>query len=147
MKFVSIIALLTAPFAASATRISWDSVYDNATQSLTVVACSDGSNGMIGKGYHLFGDLPTFPNIGGSSAVASWNSPNCGPSRVVGFDSATATVAHRIIGTCWNVTYQDEAILVTVIDHADDGFNLSEEAMNVLTCVDVFSSFSLGPVC
>jgi len=82
MKFISIIALLTAPFAVSATRISWDSVYDNATQSLAVVACSDGPNGMLTKGYRLFGDLPTFPNIGGSSAVAGWNSPNCGSFRV-----------------------------------------------------------------
>jgi len=144
MKFVSIIALLTAPFAASATRISWNSGYDSATEPLTAVACSDGSNGMIGKGYNLFGDLPTFPNIGGSSAVASWNSPNCGPSRVIEFDSVPAPVAHRIIGTCWNVTYQSETIVVTVIDHADEGYNLSEEAMNALTCVNFMSSFSLG---
>jgi len=58
-------------------------------------------------------------------------------------------VAYRIIGTCWNVTYQDETIVVTVIDHADDGYNLSLEAMNVLTCVKFLflSSFSLGTVC
>ena len=144
MKFASIIALLTAPFTVSATRISWDSVYDNATQSLAVVACSNGSNGMLGKGYNFFGDLPTFPNIGGSSAVASWNSPNCGLFRVIEFNSATAPIAHRIIGTCWNVTYQGETITVTVIDHADDGYNLSEEAMNVLTYVNFLSSFSLA---
>ena len=147
MKFAPIITLLAAPLAVSATRISWDSAYNNATQSLTVVACSDGSNGMIGKGYNIFGDLPTFPNIGGSSAVASWNSPNCGSFRVIEFNSATAPVAHRIIGSCWNVTYQGETIVVTVIDHADDGYNLSEEAMNVLTCVKFLSSFSLGSVC
>jgi hypothetical protein len=29
-------------------------------------------------------------------------------------------------------------ITVAVIDHADDGFNLSEEAMNTLTCVGSF---------
>jgi len=146
MKFPTIIALLTVPFAVSATRISWDPVYDNATESLTVVACSDGSNGMLGKGYHLFGDLPTFPNIGGSSAVASWNSPNCGPFRVIEFDSVPAPEAHRIIGTCWNVTYQDETIVVTVIDHADDGYNLSEEAMNTLTCANFCPSSLSGPV-
>lgn len=78
MKLVSIFALLTAPFAVSAERISWDPLYGNGTQSLATVACSDGPNGMLTKGYKVFNDLPTFPRIGGSSVVANWNSPNCG---------------------------------------------------------------------
>jgi hypothetical protein len=82
MKSVSIIALLAAPFAISATRVSYDSVYDQGTQSLSTVECSDGSNGLLTKGYSLFKDLPTFPNIGGSSVVAYWNSPNCGSSHL-----------------------------------------------------------------
>lgn len=86
MKYVSIIALLVAPFAISATRVSWDSEYDQGTQSLSTVACSDGSNGLLTKGYNLFKDLPTFPNIGGSSVVASWNSSNCGKSRSTELD-------------------------------------------------------------
>ena len=86
MKLISIVAILAAPFAASATRISWDSVYDQGTQSFATVACSDGPNGMLTKGYKVFKDLPTFPNIGGSSAVASWNSPNCGSPRFAEFD-------------------------------------------------------------
>lgn len=142
MKFISIVTLLAAPFAVSATRISWDSVYDNPNQSLAVVACSNGLNGMLTKGYRVFGDLPTFPNIGGSSAVAGWNSSNCGPFRFVEFDTVTAPLADCITGTCWNVTYQGEAIAVTVIDYAGDGYNLSEEAMNTLTCVEFFSLFS-----
>ncbi|KAF9793146.1 SnodProt1 [Thelephora terrestris] len=113
MRFISIISLLAAPFVISATRVSWDSVYDQGMQSLATVTCSDGSNGLLTKGYNLFKDLPTFPNIGGFSGVAAWNSPDC--------------------GTCWNITYQGETITVTVIDHTDDGFNLSEEAMNTLT--------------
>jgi hypothetical protein len=84
MKFVSIIALLVAPFAVSATRVSWDSVYDQGTESLYDVSCSDGPNGLITKGYMEFDNLPTFPNIGGSS-VASWNSPYCGSSRFTPF--------------------------------------------------------------
>lgn len=44
-------------------------------------------------------------------------------------------MAHCVTGTCWNVTFQGQTITVTVIDHADDGFNLSEEAVNTLTCV------------
>ena len=77
MKLISVVALLAAPFAASATRLSWDSVYDQGTQSLSTVACSDGSNGLLAR-YGTFGGLPTFPRIGGSSEIANWNSPNCG---------------------------------------------------------------------
>lgn len=87
MKFVSAIALLVAPFAIGATRVSWDSVYDQGTQSLSTVTCSDGSNGLLTKGYNIFKDLPTFPDIGGSSVVASWNSPNCGSSHPAESDS------------------------------------------------------------
>ena len=78
MRFTSIIALLATPFAISAARVSWASVYDPGTQSLSTMACSDGSNGLLTKGYNFLGDLPTFPNIGGCSMVTSWNSPNCG---------------------------------------------------------------------
>lgn len=84
MRLVSIIALLAAPFAIGATRVSWDSVYDQGTQSLSTVACSNGANGLQTKGYNVFDDLPTFPNIGGSSVVASWNSPNCGSFATLG---------------------------------------------------------------
>ena len=89
MKSVSILALFVVPFSVSATRITWDPVYDQGTQSLSTVACSDGSNGMLTKGYNLFGDLPTFPNIGGSSVVADWNSPNCGSPHFTEFGSVT----------------------------------------------------------
>ena len=72
------IALLATPFGISAARVGWASVYDPGTQSLSTMACSDGSNGLLTKGYNFLGDLPTFPNIGGCSVVTSWNSPNCG---------------------------------------------------------------------
>jgi hypothetical protein len=86
MKFVSITALIVAPFAISATRVSGDSTYDQGTQSLSTVSCSDGTNGLLTKGYNLFQDLPTFPNIGGSSVIASYNSPNCGSSHSTELD-------------------------------------------------------------
>lgn len=79
MKFASIVAVLAAPLAICATRVTYDTVYDQAADSLNNVACSNGPNGLITKGYKTFGDIPTFPYIGGSS-VASWNSPNCGLS-------------------------------------------------------------------
>lgn len=44
-------------------------------------------------------------------------------------------VADCVTGTCWNITYQGQTITVTVIDYAEDGFNLSEESVNTLTCV------------
>jgi hypothetical protein len=47
-------------------------------------------------------------------------------------------MVYHITGTCWNITYQDQTITVTVIDTAGDGYNLSEEAVNTLTCVDFF---------
>jgi hypothetical protein len=90
MKFLSVFALFALPLAVSATLITDDPVFDNATESLSVVACSDGANGMLTKGYNVFGDLPTFPNIGGSSAVAGWNSPNCGSPCLAEFDSSAA---------------------------------------------------------
>ena len=89
MKLVSVIALFVAPFSVSATRISWTPIYDQGTQSLDVVACSNGPNGLLTKGYSVFEDLPTFPNIGGSSAVAEWNSPNCGSPRFTELDFVT----------------------------------------------------------
>ena len=86
MKFISAIALLASSLAVGATQITWDSVYDQGTDSLDIVACSNGPNGMITKGYNLFKDLPTFPNIGGSSVVTGWNSPNCGPPHFTRLD-------------------------------------------------------------
>jgi hypothetical protein len=86
MKFISIIALLVAPFAVSAIRVTWDPVYDQPTESFSnVIACSNGPNGLLAKGYKEFSNLPTFPNISGAS-VASWGSPYCGSSRFTPFD-------------------------------------------------------------
>jgi hypothetical protein len=51
MKFFSIFTGLTAAAVATATTVSvsYDTVYDNASGSMTSVACSDGSNGLITK--------------------------------------------------------------------------------------------------
>ena len=143
MKLLSLLALFGVPLSFTGTRITYDTVYDNGTESLAVVACSNGPNGMLTKGYKIFKDLPTFPNIGGSSAVAGWNSPNCGSPRFAEFDVARRSWFTPSTGTCWNVTYGDETITVTVIDYAGDGYNLSEESMNTLTYAGFFSSFFL----
>lgn len=52
MKFASLAAaLLAIPAALGETvSVSFDQVYDNGANSLDIVACSDGSNGLINKG-------------------------------------------------------------------------------------------------
>ena len=80
MKFISALALLASPLVIIAMRVSYYPVYDNGGQSLATVACSDEKNGLLTKDYKTFQDLPSFPNIGASSTIAGWNSPNCGSS-------------------------------------------------------------------
>ncbi|KAI0692229.1 immunomodulatory protein [Cytidiella melzeri] len=111
----AILAIVTLSLSAAAqsVSVSYDTTYDDAGASLDTVACSDGANGLITKGYSTFGSLPVFPNIGGAPAVGGWNSAAC--------------------GSCWQITYDGKSINVLAIDVGRDGFNLSEEAMNELT--------------
>jgi hypothetical protein len=112
------LALALIPSITLATTVSYDTRYDNGGSSLTSVACSDGSNGLIMRGYNNFQDLPSFPHIGGAQAVGGWNSPNC--------------------GTCWQLAYTNaqgttKTINVLAIDVAQSGFNIALSAMNELT--------------
>lgn len=109
----TVISLVTFFSVVSAVNVGYDSTYDNAEGSLTTVACSDGENGMITKGFTTFGSLPTFPNIGAAQAVGGWNSTAC--------------------GTCWQILYEQQSITVIAIDRADNGFVVSRGAMNSLT--------------
>ena len=116
MKFVSLAVAVLAfalPTFAQTETLSYDQTYDDASLSLSVVACSNGVNGLMSKGYTTLGSLPTFPNLGGVYTVTSWDSPAC--------------------GTCYEVTYGSTTIAVLAVDVALEGFNLSEEAMNTLT--------------
>ncbi|KAI0028208.1 SnodProt1 [Vararia minispora EC-137] len=114
MKFTFAGAVLAFASFVSATNVRYDTTYDNGSGDMTTVSCSDGPNGLITRyGFQTFGDIPTFPNIGAAQAIAGWNSPSC--------------------GTCWKLTYQGKSIFVTAIDHAGDGFNIAEKAMNTLT--------------
>lgn len=112
--------LLAAPLAmalpqmrADSSTLGYDNVYDNASGELGTVACSDGSNGLITKGYTTFGSLPNFPNVGGIPAITDWNSPSC--------------------GSCWQISYNGTSIYFTGIDVGKDSFVASEAAMNTLT--------------
>jgi Cerato-platanin len=117
MKLISfIIPLLAFLPAARSALVQYDTVYDNRATSLNTVACSDGKNGMITKGYKTFGDLPSFPHIGAASAVEGYNSASC--------------------GSCWELSYTNDktttSIFVTAIDHAGEGFVITQMGLQHL---------------
>ncbi|KAG1749561.1 Cerato-platanin [Suillus lakei] len=116
MKFTSTIISILAialPVLAQTESLSYDNTYDNPDTSLSTVACSDGPNGLITKGYTTLGQLPNFPNVGGVYTVTGWDSPYC--------------------GTCYEVTYGSNTIAILAVDVATAGFNVAEAAMNTLT--------------
>ncbi|KAN0137838.1 protein SnodProt1 [Lactarius tabidus] len=114
MKFTSTIISLAALFSvSSADIVRYNTIYDDPGTSLNNVACSNGKNGLITKGYSTFGSLLSYPGIGGVSAVKGWNSTEC--------------------GSCWKLTYNGESIYVAAIDTFSDGFDISLKAMNTLT--------------
>lgn len=114
MKLTSTVISLVSLFSiALADQVKYDISYGNGESKLTNVACSDGANGLLSKGFTSYNSLPSFPNIGAAKAVEGWNSTAC--------------------GSCWNITYKDKWIAVTAIDHADDSFNLALQAMDTLT--------------
>ncbi|KAF8262680.1 Cerato-platanin [Lactarius quietus] len=120
MKFASTFISLAALFSVtSAYIVRYNTIYDDPSTSLNDVACSNGDNGLEskgpGSGFQTFGDLPTFPGIGGVFAVKGWNSPEC--------------------GSCWRLKYSGTGkhIHVTAIDTISDGFDISLKAMNILT--------------
>ena len=122
MKFTSTILSLAALISVasagptpSGSVVRYNTFYDNAQTSLNDVACSNGDNGLVTKGFPTFVSLPSYPFIGGVSAVKGWNSPEC--------------------GSCWELTYSGtgNTIYVTAVDTISDGFDISLAAMNVLT--------------
>jgi len=117
MHFTRIITSLTAfatlSMAASiGSTATYDNTYDNASGSLDTVACSNGKNGLVTKGFTTFGSLPAFPHIGGVQGV-SWNSTQC--------------------GSCWALTYKGTTIKVLAVDFAASGFNIAQKALDELT--------------
>ena len=114
MKLTSAIISVAALFSvASADNVRFNTFYDNPQTSLNNVACSNGRNGLVTKGFTTFNSLPSFPNIGAAKAVGAWNSTLC--------------------GSCWELTFGGNSIYVTAIDTVGDGFDISLEAMNTLT--------------
>ncbi|KAF7327886.1 hypothetical protein MKEN_00368500 [Mycena kentingensis (nom. inval.)] len=113
-------ALLFAAASAVADTVAYDEIYDDGDNSMNIVACSDGPNGLITRfKFQTFSDIPKFPFIGAAGAVEGWNSAHC--------------------GECYTLTYTPptgakKSINVLAIDHAAPGsFNVALDAMNVLT--------------
>lgn len=73
-------------------KVSYDTGYDDASRSLSSVSCSDGTNGLLTKGYTNQGSLPDFPYIGGADVVASWNDADV--SLLVGSSCTSHRVSH-----------------------------------------------------
>jgi len=110
---VAVLSFAAAAPAVLADTVQYDPTYDNGNQSLSTVACSDGANGLMTKGFSTFSSLPSFPNISATAAVSGWNSTQC--------------------GSCWQLSYNGKSANVTAVDHADTGFVVSLETMNILT--------------
>nr|VWO95368.1 Polyadenylation factor subunit 2 [Ganoderma boninense] len=122
MQFTTITLALLAAFlpgalgatTASSVSVSYDQTYDNGSNSLAITACSNGSNGLLHKGFSTFDSLPSFPYIGGAGVIPGWDSDQC--------------------GTCWQLSYNGKSINVLAIDHAEAGtWNIALEAMDDLT--------------
>jgi hypothetical protein len=113
MQFSTFTNLFTLISVASAITVSYDTGYDDGSRSLTAVSCSDGANGLMTKGFTTQSSLPTFPRIGGASTIAGWNSASC--------------------GTCYSLTYNGNTINILAMDHAAEGFNIAQEALDQLT--------------
>ncbi|TVY40238.1 Protein SnodProt1 [Lachnellula occidentalis] len=113
MQVPTFTTLFTLLATASAITVSYDTGYDDGSRSLTAVSCSDGTNGLITKGYSTQSSLPHFPLIGGASTIAGWNSASC--------------------GSCYTLTYNGVSINVLAIDTATEGFNIAQAALDTLT--------------
>ena len=92
--------------------VTFSTNYDSGELSLNNVACSNGDNGLVTKGFTTLYSLPYFPFVGGAHVVSGWNSNQC--------------------GTCWSLTYESSTIYVLAIDTAGVGFNIARSAMQVL---------------
>ncbi|KAJ6781332.1 hypothetical protein PWT90_03452 [Aphanocladium album] len=114
MLSFGMVSLATLASTVLGATVSYDTGFDDGNRALLRVACSDGDNGLITRyKWQTQAEIPRFPYIGGASAVAGWNSPNC--------------------GTCWKLEYRNRTINFLAVDHADAGFNIGLHALDELT--------------
>ncbi|KAG1856381.1 Cerato-platanin [Suillus subalutaceus] len=102
MKFSSVLfsisVFVLSSLAQTTETLSYDTTYDNASLSLSSVACSDGTNGLETKGYTTLGSLPTFPNVGGVYTVTGYNSAACGTCYNVTYGTTSQTAMNTLTG-------------------------------------------------
>ncbi|KAI9353024.1 rasp f 13 [Zopfochytrium polystomum] len=120
MQFTTIlatIALLASTGTASPlsrrdqVTVAYNDYYNrSSTLLLTAVACSNGSNGLLKKGYTDIRSLPGY--AAAAPYLGTWNSPKC--------------------GQCYKLSYKDKFVYVIAVDVADS-FVLGQDAMDVLT--------------
>lgn len=126
MKFTPSLAILgmlsfikrsSIPFASAQTNekisVGYNEAFDDSSYPISQTSCSDGSNGLAGKGYDSVGSIAIYPNVASVYTIAGWNSPNC--------------------GKCYQLDYNDHSLFVLAIDHAGSGAYLSKAALNSVT--------------
>ncbi|KAF8551951.1 Cerato-platanin [Imleria badia] len=119
MKFISSLAILSSavfPCLAQSgnVRVTYDTLYNEATWPLSSTACSNGVNGLENK-WPTLGNVPNYPFVGGVPGVV-WNSTLCGTCWQLVYTAANGTVSN---------------ITVTAVDAAGT-FNLAEAAFSTL---------------
>ncbi|EEC00029.1 hypothetical protein MPER_00128, partial [Moniliophthora perniciosa FA553] len=93
MKFIVALALLTT--SAVAVQLQYDTAYDHADQSLSSVACSNGENGLLTKGYTTFGSVKgttASTYVGAAEAITGWNSAACGNCYQIKWSGSDRTI-------------------------------------------------------
>ena len=88
MKYLSVLALIAVPLAASAATVSILTTpeYDVRTQSLDGSKCS---GYLSSKGYKTLADIPQYPNVASSTLVEGSSSSYCGSRCFSEFDFVT----------------------------------------------------------
>lgn len=112
MKFFTSIFSLALPLTAMAYDATYHLGFEDANYPIANLACSDGINGLLTRGYRVRGNLPRFPFVGSAPQVTGWNSPAC--------------------GTCWRLSFEGRTIHILAVDRATS-YDLSLPAMNELT--------------
>ena len=87
MKYLSILALIAIPLAASADKLRVDTTYDNPALPADELTCYDSY--LSPKGYTIIGDVLSYPNMAGYSKIANASSPFCGSCCFSGFNFVT----------------------------------------------------------
>jgi len=107
----AVLALAPVAMAQSSVLVSYDTFYGYPTAPVSAVTCGPFFESV---GWTQLQNLPRFPSVGGMANFTT------DPT----FDSCM---------TCYTLEYNGNYVTVHIIDTADEGFVISEQAMTVLT--------------